>query len=97
MVGSFLGVKWGTQVKCVVVIRVCIFLLIYRYRSCDLRVEIIILSGNYCERSEVKRSELARELPVAVKECTIVGKKTRHNSKTKSFWNMVDIRKNVCF
>jgi len=26
--------------------------------------------GFYCERSEAKRSELARELPVAV-ECTI--------------------------
>ena len=44
-----------------------------------------------------KRSELARELPVAVKGCTIVGEKTRHKSKTKRFCTVVHRRKNVCF
>ena len=70
----------------------------------------LMLTSKYCihagikgiiaseaKRSEAKRSELARELPVAVKGCTIVGKKTSHNSKTKRFWTMVHRRKNVCF
>ena len=43
----------------------------------------------YVIASEAKRSELARELPVGVTECTIVGKKTSHNSETKHFRNMV--------